>query len=396
MNIKSFLGNAILLFSSILISLLLGEFIVRFFAPQVTSPSQAFYDEQLGGNVPVPNQKGFKNHPGVYYYEYQNNDIGLRDTRSTAELKKIPFKILNIGDSFAYGWGVNDEETFSKITEKSLDSDTIAVLNAGSPGAGSDYSLRFLETRGKELSPKIVVYYAFDNDFFDNLANSYYHIESDSIIRNTEASLTKDEIIKKNNLALNPYYNWFCKNSQLFCLIRTQIGNFRNRKKNSEVNKSAKTEPSNPKMSEKLNEKTSNPTAKNTPPINSTTTYKIDITKPTDHDFELMQHYTCLYAKAMNEYCKKNNIQYIVVYIPSYEMIHSSNYKNEKALEDFCKMNKISFYSLKDSFIKTGKPVESYFLHEYSDAYLGHWNKEGNKVAASYLTIMLKRDYLKK
>ncbi len=136
--IKNIRKNLAAMLISLIVGLLIGEVIIRIFFSQFISPVQFYYDSKLGGMVPIPNQKGFKSHPKEYHYEYQNNKIGMRDTRQLSDYQTIPYKILAIGDSFTYGWGVNDDETFCKILERKINKDLVAVLNAVASGAGTD------------------------------------------------------------------------------------------------------------------------------------------------------------------------------------------------------------------------------------------------------------------
>ena len=47
-----------------------------------------------------------------------------------------------IGDSFTYGKGVNDQETFAYKLQQALISDSVEIINAGVEGRGTDHALR--------------------------------------------------------------------------------------------------------------------------------------------------------------------------------------------------------------------------------------------------------------
>ena len=60
------------------------------------------------------------------------NELGFRDL----PLSQLPRrKILTLGDSFAFGWGVSEDEVFSSLLGRSLGPE-IGVLNGGHPGFG--------------------------------------------------------------------------------------------------------------------------------------------------------------------------------------------------------------------------------------------------------------------
>lgn len=369
------------------IALLIGEFAIRLFYPQVTSPVQFFYDEKLGGMIPVPNQKGFKDHPKVYYYEYQNNDIGMRDTRQVADYQKYPDKILCLGDSFTYGWGVNDNETFARILEKKINKDTIAVLNAGVSGVGTDYALKFFQVRGKELAPKTVIYFYFDNDINDNKANAYFHIENDSIIVNEEHSYATVNALKKNKLVENKLYNWLSSNSQLFGLIRYNIGMMWNKKvsdanKASEAGADAADNFKPVEESQKDTAKVEAQKEKNVAP---------DKKQPTQVSTKEPLYHTYKYLSALAEETRKQDVNFLVFYIPAHtsleEFQKSGTIGVENALNSYCLQNQIKFFSFRDEIVKVKNPIESFYLPvDY------HWNQKGHAMAGDYLYKILKQE----
>src|ERR1700727_1941155 len=63
------------------------------------------------------------------------NSLGLREREIPLEKPHGIFRILAIGDSFTMGWGVNAENTFTRVAEKSLNaapsSNPVQIINAG-------------------------------------------------------------------------------------------------------------------------------------------------------------------------------------------------------------------------------------------------------------------------
>ncbi len=85
-------------------------------------------------------------------------------------------RILALGDSFTFGWGVQQEETFEAQMER-LQGTTneaghepeLEVINAGVPGYNLYQSVLSLEKKGWKIEPDIVLFGAFvQNDFSDN------------------------------------------------------------------------------------------------------------------------------------------------------------------------------------------------------------------------------------
>lgn len=95
------------------------------------------------------------------------NDSGFRDTAHTKE--KVPgvVRILGLGDSFMFGWGVQADETFLKRLESRLKGRAdrpVETINAGVPGWGLNQYYLFLKQTGMQLSPDVVVLAYFVDD----------------------------------------------------------------------------------------------------------------------------------------------------------------------------------------------------------------------------------------
>lgn len=364
------------MFISLLVGLLIGEVVIRIFFPQIISPVQFYYDSKIGGMIPVPNQKGFKSHPREYYYEYQNNDIGMRDTRQLNDYKKIPYKILAIGDSFTYGWGVNDNETFCKLVEKKINRDSVAILNAGASGSGTDYALKFFQVRGPELAPKVVLYFYYENDFVDNSENRYFTIQQDSIIPKGINEATNLNAIQKNKLANSKVYNWFASHSHLFNMIRTQVGIMWNKKVKQENQNQQRATPT----ATAENKSATPSSAPNTPTV-------AEQPKPENDRF----YPTYVYLKALAKNVEQSGGKFYTFFIPSNKSIaeyqKSGTMSHERVIIDFCKANNIKVYSFKDVIMKHKDPFKAYYFP--TDL---HWNKAGNQVAAKYLYQVLNQE----
>lgn len=94
----------------------------------------------------------------AYYVE--TNSKGLREEKFSSEPPENTTRILVIGDSYTYGWGINRSERFTDRFERSLNTDyrqNFQVLNAGIPGTGMHDFYLFLRERGVSYSPDYVV-----------------------------------------------------------------------------------------------------------------------------------------------------------------------------------------------------------------------------------------------
>lgn len=99
--------------------------------------------------------------------EVSTNEYGLRGpeigTKGANE-----FRILSLGESSTFGAGVADHETYSAVLEELLqardDWREYRVINAGVSGYTSFQSLKYLELRGLDLAPDLVLFYHEVND----------------------------------------------------------------------------------------------------------------------------------------------------------------------------------------------------------------------------------------
>jgi hypothetical protein len=184
-----------------------AEFGLRAFSPQRTVAALYAYDPRVG-SIPAPNSRGRDTLPGVLSFTYTNDALGMRVTgivpRETAKVR-----VLLLGDSFTYGYGVNDRETFAYLLEGRLTSLPVptAILNAGNGGKGTDYALRFFETIGRELRPDLVLMFFSPDDFRDNGTSHIYAIDPNgalSVKPNIGVVYARKDIFRRL-----PLYNWF-------------------------------------------------------------------------------------------------------------------------------------------------------------------------------------------
>ncbi len=91
--------------------------------------------------------------------------IGIRDHEVDLE-KKDRFRILALGDSFTYGWGVESVDAWPKVVERLLTDKGRAteVLNLGCPGTSVDAYAAIAEKAIPLLQPDLVVVAVLQGD----------------------------------------------------------------------------------------------------------------------------------------------------------------------------------------------------------------------------------------
>ena len=103
---------------------------------------------------------------GNFEVAVEIDERGFRGPPSPPSGPPARYRILVLGDSFAFGWGVEYDDSFGAHLARALHSASgkVEVLNAGVPGWSADDQLIFLERRGPELAPDLVLLAESEND----------------------------------------------------------------------------------------------------------------------------------------------------------------------------------------------------------------------------------------
>lgn len=109
----------------------------------------------------------WKLRPNIKIRIIETNSLGLRSKELSGN-KENEFRILSLGESSTFGMGVKQEETYSALVEKdlqSVDGKSLHVINAGMPGYSLFQGFMYLKHRGIKLKPDAVMIYFGYNDF---------------------------------------------------------------------------------------------------------------------------------------------------------------------------------------------------------------------------------------
>lgn len=100
-------------------------------------------------------------------HEVRINALGMRDDEHPVRKPPGRFRILALGDSHLFGWGVGQDESFAQVLEQRLEAlapGRFEVLNAGVPGYNTVMEERIFALRAEELEPDLVLVHYVDND----------------------------------------------------------------------------------------------------------------------------------------------------------------------------------------------------------------------------------------
>lgn len=165
-------ARLVLLAVSVGASLLVAELAVRLVRPQaVMLVSQGLYipDDPPGRYRLQPGFRGTVTNRVEFDTEVSINQAGMRGP----EVGPRPpggIRILTLGDSFVFGVGAEQGETFPARLEEILEKSGVPaqVLNAGAPGFSVPEEAAWFERWGRPLDPDVVVIAVFTgNDLQD-------------------------------------------------------------------------------------------------------------------------------------------------------------------------------------------------------------------------------------
>jgi len=203
MFLKKVLFNFIFILLGLFIALGLTELIVRFYLykTKVISDKNCRQEDQLLHHSLIPGSN-CRSKTKEWDINFSVNSLGLRDYEYSLKKPESVFRILMLGDSFTEGYGVELEETFSKLLEKKLNIDKkkkFEVINAGVTGYSPLLEYQYLEKKGLQFQPDLVILNFSMTDFYDDFifGNKKLLIEKDKMFKEKIPTTTWLPLISK-------------------------------------------------------------------------------------------------------------------------------------------------------------------------------------------------------
>jgi hypothetical protein len=131
------------------------------------------HDPRLGWHHTAGSEGVFDRSP-VFRTRVRINDKGLRGRDYPYERVAGRRRILVLGDSFVFGYGVEQEEIFTTVLEGLLPA--TEVINAGVSGYGTDQELLWFRAEGARYRPDLVILLMCGNDELDNHSTIAYSL----------------------------------------------------------------------------------------------------------------------------------------------------------------------------------------------------------------------------
>jgi len=164
------------------------------------------------------------------------NALGLRGPAVEPEKPPGVYRVLVVGDSFAFGWGVEDEEALparlAELMEVPPGAERVEVLNAGVAGWSAPHYWLFLRERGFALDPDLVLLVPSENDLSDLAALRFELDDRNLPVRITSTLRMIDEsgrmrYLDESHLGLPqvafPGQRWLSDHSVLYHWLRYRL-----------------------------------------------------------------------------------------------------------------------------------------------------------------------------
>ncbi len=222
MNWTKKLYNIALVFSSVLIALLLAEFIVGSFFPQNLNGSWILEHDS---GLAINKKKGTsKSQFGERKISYRFGEYHNRKTKKQESLQGGMPKILVVGDSLTFGIYLPDGKTYVDRLQEHFQNE-YEIINAAVGGWGTSDYTKFIEIFCAKIKPEhIFIYFSF-GDIDRSVVSYLYTLNDEDQIETGQANNKSKLKIFLNNY---PLYQLLLENSHLLQMARGVFLRFTN------------------------------------------------------------------------------------------------------------------------------------------------------------------------
>ena len=212
-----------------LVALVLIEFSVRFFFEEPIQP-RFIVNSGYGVRANQTNIQTKHIMPGEYEVTITTNGDGLRGRQQEYDKEKTVgvYRIALIGDSFVFGYGVNDHEVISAVLEEKLNASRqnkhrkFEVLNFGVSGFGQAEELVLFRNFVKGFHPDEVILFYYNNDIGNNSVSDLFKVNDQGTLESTGKPYLPGVKIREILYGLPPF-RWLFTHSQGWNLVRNRL-----------------------------------------------------------------------------------------------------------------------------------------------------------------------------
>ena len=218
---KLWLFRLAAVFIAFLVSLLLGEILVRIVAPQNLIGTW-FEQSPRGTDI---NKANWTSHQqfGNRTVTYRINNFHLRG----GPIGRATYRILCVGDSFTFGWLLDETNTFVAELGRHANHDfpngTFEFLNGGMGGSGTADYVAFVEDFGVQIHPAAVVVFLNNDDVERSVRSGLFTLDSnkEGAVIPLKANVPGTRL--RNFFRSFRLYQWALEHSQLIQLLRVTV-----------------------------------------------------------------------------------------------------------------------------------------------------------------------------
>lgn len=136
-------------------------------------------------------------------------------------------KVLVLGDSFTFGWLLEDQQTYVNLLQEKIDTEfgagIFALHNAAAGGWGTGDMVAFAEDFGEEINPDIILVFLNTDDIGRALHRPHWKFNH-ATEELTRVKVPKSKLMELKAVVNNlPGYQWLLEHSHLLQLARTTM-----------------------------------------------------------------------------------------------------------------------------------------------------------------------------
>jgi len=237
-KIKPLIQNLLVLFVTLLIIVFFVEVSLRILYPQQTLKSMQESSRKIFVKYDYLPFSLKPNSEDIHITEEFNihikiNSKGFRNKEFSLEKSANTTRIMVFGDSFTFGHGVEENETYSAFLEDIFGEEKVEVINAGYKAAMSpDSYYLFLKNEISKYKPDIVIFGIWvGNDLTDINDNEWLEVDNKGLPLNIKSKLyyvdESNRLRNKNFIDDGSLYrtigNFLWKYSQTYNLVRNKF-----------------------------------------------------------------------------------------------------------------------------------------------------------------------------
>lgn len=168
--LKRALTSAVSLALGCLVAALVSEGAVRLLSPQPETPRWFEEDARYIYRLKKSFKQQYRFADSDFVMDVRTNALGLRDREWDPDAASACTRVLFLGDSFIFGYGVNIEDRFDTRLTRLLEGEDrlYRLINAGVPGWGTIQETRFARDHFGVFLPDILVLTFCGNDPSDD------------------------------------------------------------------------------------------------------------------------------------------------------------------------------------------------------------------------------------